>query len=139
MKFDLELEDTNGCISLSLNREFADGEIENIVKLMKGLLKSKPMVSRQEALDWAMKGEPAPSVLAWGDDLVVYYELTFQNPINKISAIKVVRNVLGCALKEAKDMVEGTMRIPPLSIYNAKMMKTELDRSGIKEYTLQAQ
>ncbi len=139
MKFDLELEDTNGTISLSLNREFAEGEIENIVKFMKGLLKSKPMVTRQEALDWAVRGEPTSSVLAWGDDVTCYYELSFQNPPNKILAIKVVREVLGCGLKEAKDMVEGTMRIPPLSIFNAKMMKSNLERAGIKEFMLQAQ
>ena len=134
MKFDLEIENEVGCIAITLDRDFAEGEMEAIVKMAKNLLKKKP--TREEALAWSKAGEPAPSVLAW-NGLSTYYVLKFNHKMsNPINAIREVRSALGCGLKEAKDMVEGKTPCPPLSIHNATMIKEALHRAGVTEYSL---
>jgi len=127
MKFDLELENDIGCISISLNKDFAEGEIESIVKTMKSLLHTKLALTND-------------SVFALGDEYL-YFELQFHNPQNKIVAIKALREALGCGLKDAKDMVDGTTRVPPLSAFNAKAVKACLERNGLggaKDFSIKA-
>jgi len=126
MKFDLEIENEVGCIAITLDRDFAEGEMEAIVKGAKNLLKKKTV---QDGL------EPAVSVLAWGG-VTTYYRLDFLNPKNKINAIREVRATLGCGLKEAKDFVENTTPCPPLSVHNATLIKEALARAGVTEYKL---
>ncbi len=133
MKFDLEIENEVGCIAITLDKDFAEGEMEAIVKLAKTLLKKKS--TREEALAWAREGEPVPSVLAWAGSNT-YYELKFLQPKNKINAIREIRSALGCGLKEAKDMVENILPCPPLSVHNATLIKEALSRAGVTEYKL---
>ncbi len=133
MKFDLEIENEVGCIAITLDRDFAEGEMECIVKLVRSLLKKK--MTRDEVLLWSKEGEPAPSVLAWAG-ITTYYKLEFLNPPNKINAIREVRSALGCGLKEAKDFVENTVPCPPLSVHNAILIKEALARAGVTEYKL---
>jgi ribosomal protein L7/L12 len=133
MKFDLEIENEVGCIAITLDKDFVEGEMEAIVKLAKSLLKKKP--TRDETLAWAKTGEPTPSVLAWAG-ATTYYKLEFLNPPNKIVAIREIRSTLGCGLKEAKDIVENTTPCPPLSVHNAILIKDALARAGVTEYSL---
>jgi ribosomal protein L7/L12 len=124
MKFDLEIENEVGCVAITLDRDFADGEMEAIVKLAKSLLKKKPAQS-----------ESSPSVIAWAG-ANTYYRLEFLNPSNQIVAIREIRATLGCGLKEARDIVMNITPCPPLSVHNASLIKEALARAGVTEYSL---
>lgn len=125
MKFDLELESEVGAVSITLNRDFEDGEIEEIVSLMKSLLHPKKELSTKEFSSHLENK---------------YFELKFLPLLkNRIDAVRVLRSVFGCGLKEAKDMVEGVSRVPPLSSFNAKIVEESLERAGISEFILEAQ
>lgn len=136
MKFDLELENEVGAVSITLNKDFCEGEVEEIVSFAKSLLQKK--YSREETTSWSKENtseEPENGVFAWKDSSG-YYELVFGEVKNKISAIAAIRGALGCGLKEAVDMIENKTRVPPLSPFNANVVKESLEKVGVNEFTL---
>ena len=48
-------------------------------------------------------------LISRGDTAFVRLFLLEKRPENKISQIKLLREITGCGLKEAKDFVEGTI------------------------------
>jgi large subunit ribosomal protein L7/L12 len=102
-------------------------EVSDLVKA----LEEKFGVSAQAPV--AIASGPAVAVATVEEKTSFSVELTEVGP-NKISVIKVVKNVTGLGLKEAKDLVDGAPKMikEDLKKEDADKLKKELEEAGAK-------
>jgi large subunit ribosomal protein L7/L12 len=81
----------------------------------------------------AMSAAPVAAAEAVEEKSSFNVELT-ESGANKIAVIKVVKNVTGLGLKEAKDLVDGAPKIikEDLKKEDAEKLKKELEEAGAK-------
>lgn len=113
-----------GEISLELSRDMSEEEIVFLTKVLVALVNGQPLkaVLYNEIIN---------------NRIQEYRIKFFANQKQKINTIKLVRDQIHCGLREAKDMVEGTMDCPWMEKSAHRLLLNLLQVNNISEFVVE--
>src|ERR1700722_4515508 len=118
MAMKLQLTSREGTASFDVQRILTSQELGFLTQVLGNLLEGRPFLP-----------------VCIGDN--EQHRIKFGAISNNIMAIKLVREALGCGLKEAKDIVENTMDCPWMDRVPAEVLAEKLRANGILEFSIQ--